>query len=45
MKKHIIAFAGLLAGALMSVSCSQDLLDFEQHGVMEVDKTLSLIHI
>ena len=39
MKKHIIAFAGLLAGALMSVSCSQDLLDFEQHGVMEVDKT------
>lgn len=23
----------------MSVSCSQDLLDFEQHSVMEVDKT------
>ena len=39
MKKQIIAFAGLLAGAMMVTSCAQDRLDFEQHGVMEVDKT------
>ena len=40
MKKHIIALAGLLAGAMMVTSCSQARLDdVEQLGAIEVDKT------
>ena len=40
MKKHILALAGLLAGAMMATSCSQARLDEVEHlGVTEVDKT------
>lgn len=40
MKKHILALAGLLAGAMMVTSCSQARLDEVEHlGVTEVDKT------
>lgn len=40
MKKHIIALAGLLAGAMMVTSCSQARLDdVDQLGAIEVDKT------
>lgn len=38
MKKHIIAFSCLLAGLLLA-SCSQDNLEFGQHGVTPVDPT------
>lgn len=39
MKKTIIAALGLLVAATTITSCSQDRLDFEQHGTTEVDKT------
>ena len=39
MKNIRIAIAGLFAGATMLCSCSQDRLDFEQHGTTPVDKT------
>lgn len=39
MKNIRIAIAGLFAGATLLCSCSQDRLDFEQHGTTPVDKT------
>lgn len=41
MKKYILTFLGLALGLTVATSCSEDLLNIEQHGVIEVDKTYS----